>query len=464
MGVSKVWTAVRERLRDELGWIRTQPWLDELELRSCEPSGAVLEAVSAPARDQATGHLAALRGAIADVVGKPIPVRIILRRSRARLPGANARLQAAPALANKVPALEAEGAIAGADEVSLSPDRVIETLDFASFLTGPSNEIPLGFARAVIETPGKWHPLVFYGDSGSGKTHLLQGIANGYRRRYPGRRIVYASSDRFARQFSWLARKRQGGRFRELYREADLLILDDVQDLAGKEGTERELTFTLDHLKAHGRQVVMASSCQPRNIQYAERSLGDRLVGGLVVPLQRPDRPTRLSIIKARTAAMALQLDDSVLELLTSGLESNVRELLCALTQLDAHRRHVGARLDVHTVRLILAEMLRGRTEPATLDAIATFVAARLGVDEEHMRAGSRRPVIARARQVAMALGRELTGLTLREVGTFFGQRSCASVHAAQQRVTSLRQEDPRVREVWESACARFEREQAPQV
>jgi chromosomal replication initiator protein len=457
VGVSKVWGAVRERLRDELGWIRTQPWLDELELRSCEPSGAVLEAASAPARDQATGQLTALRGAIADVVGKPIPVRIVLRRSRARLPGANGR---AP-VAAKVPALEAEGAIAGADEVSLSPDRVIETLDLASFLTGPSNEIPLGFARKAIEKPGEFSPLVFYGDSGSGKTHLLQGIANGYRRRYPGRRIVYASSDRFARQFSWLARKRQGGRFRELYREADLLILDDVQDLAGKEGTERELTFTLDHLQSLRRQVVLASSCQPRQIQFAERSLGDRLLGGPVVPLQRPDRPTRLSIIKARTAAMALQLDDSVLELLTTGLESNVRELLCALTQLDAHRRHVGARLDVQTVRLILAEMLRGRTQPATLDAIATFVAARLGVDEEHMRAGSRRPTIARARQVAMALGRELTGLTLREVGTFFGQRSCASVHAAQQRVVSLRQEDPRVREVWESACARFEREPA---
>src|SRR5262249_36118797 len=161
--------------------------------------------------------------------------------------------------------------------------------------------LPLRFAREVIEHPGQWCPVVFYGASGSGKTHLLQGIANGYRRRYPGRRVGYASSERFSRQFSLLVRRRQAGRFRELYRETELLPLDDAQDIAGKEGTERELTFTLDHLQAHGRQVVMATNDLPKRIHYVERSLGDRLGGGLIVELRQPDRQTRLSIIKART-------------------------------------------------------------------------------------------------------------------------------------------------------------------
>jgi chromosomal replication initiator protein len=448
VGVSKVWAAACQRLRDELGWVRTQPWLDELDLRSCEPRGAVLEAQSAPARDQALAQLPAIAAALSEALGTSVPVRVTLKRARGR--AAQPRPAQAQAAEADAPTVE---------EVNLAPDRLSEGFELSSFLTGPSNEIPLRFAREVIERPGQWCPVVFYGDSGSGKTHLLQGIANGYRKRYPGRRIVYASSDRFARQFSFLARRRQADRFRELYREADLLVLDDVQDLAGKDATERELTFTLDHLRQRDRQVVMASSCQPRRIQCVDRGLGDRLVGGLVVELKQPDRPTRLSIIKAKTAAMALQLEDPVLELLTSGLESNVRELLCALTQLDAHRRHVGARLDLSTVRHILAEMLRGRTEPASLDAISAFVSTRLGVDEEQMRRGCRRPVVARARMVAMALGRELTGLTLREVGAFFGQRSCASVHAAQQRVTEMRAADVQVRDVWESASARFVRE-----
>lgn len=444
VSVTKVWAAASARLQDELGPIRTDRWLSDLELRSCEPSGAVVEACTAPARDQALAQLGPIRTALAEVLGRPIPVRVVLRRRRRSRDEQEA---AEPRVAERAD---------DAEEASLAPDRVCDTFDLGTFLTGPSNELPLRFAREVIERPGQWCPVVFYGQTGTGKTHLLQGIANAYKRRYPGRRVVYASSERFSRQFSVLARRRQADRFRELYREADLLVLDDVQDLAGKELTERELTFTLDHLQAHGRQVVMASNDLPKRIQYVERSLGDRLGGGLVVELRQPDRQTRLSIIRARTAALSLQLDDPVLELLTTGLESNVRELLCALTQLDAHRRHVGARLDLVSVRRILAEMLRGRTEPATLEGIAVFVGKRLGVDEEQMRNGCRRPVVARARQVAMALGRALTGLTLREVGAFFGQRSCASVHAAQQRVAEMRQEDVQVRETWDAACARF--------
>ncbi|MCO5166104.1 MAG: DnaA/Hda family protein [Planctomycetes bacterium] len=446
--MTKVWAAARARLQDELGWIRTRPWLDELALRSCEPAEAVLEAASAPARDQALAQQAAIARALAEVLGRPVPVRVVHRRSRAARPPKGA----------------AEPAADEPAEVHLGSDRVSESFELSSFLTGPKNEVPLRFARHVVDAPGRYCPVVFYGESGTGKTHLLQGIVNGYRRRYPGRRVVYTSSDRFARQLSFMARKRLGGRFRELYREADLLVLEDVQDLAGKEASERELTFTLDHLQAQGRQVVLSSTCLPRHINYVERSLGDRLTGGLTVPLEPPDRETRLSIVKARTAALSLPLDDQVLELLTSGLEASVRELLCALTQLDAHRRHVGCRLDLPTVRRILSEMLRGRTEVASLDGVCDFVATRLGIGEEQLRGGSRRPQVARARQVAMALARELTGLTLREVGTFFGQRSCASVHAAQHKVAALRQEDPRIREVWEAACARFTREPAPQV
>lgn len=450
MGDSEVWAATCKRLQDKLGWIGTKSWLDALELRSCAPSGAVLEAAGAPVREQATAKLEDITAALSEVLGRSVPVRIVLRRSTR---GARAAAERSRPVTAPTPSQAAsEGELDGA---ALAPDRVCASFDLSSFLTGPSNEVPLRFARQVVERPGEWCPVVFYGGSGSGKTHLLQGIVNGYRRRYPGRRVVYASSERFARQFSVLVRRRQGGRFRELYREADLLVLDDVQELAGKPATERELTFTLDHLSTMRRQVVMATSSFPGRIQF-DRSLGDRLVGGQVVEMKQPDRPTRLSIIKARTAAMALPLDGPVLELLTSALESNVRELLGALTQLDAHRRHVGARLDLSTVRRILGEMLRGRGEPASLEGIARFVAVRLDVDHAQMRAGSRRPKVARARQVAMALGRELTGLTLREVGTFFGQRSCASVHAAQHRVAALRQEEPELREVWEAACARF--------
>lgn len=438
MDLDRTWAAVVTRLREELGWVRTS-WVDGLTLRTCAPSGVVLDATEPGAREAAETARGALAGAFAEVLGRPVPVKVIAAGKR------------------KAPARVAKGG-GEEPEVSIAPDRVNEAMVLSSFLVGPGNELPLRFAREVVDRPGQWNPVTFCGGSGLGKTHLLHGIANGFRRRYPGRRIVYASSERFARQFSFLARKRQTTAFRELYREADLLILDDLQDLAGKQLTERELTNTLDHLSASGRQVVIASANPPKR-SHLDRSLEDRLTGGLVVELRTPDRATRRTIVDARCAALGLELGEPVRELLCAGLDGSVRDLLCAMTQLDAHRRHVGTCLDVGVVRSVLGDLLSRRTEPATLDGLCEFVALRLGVPAELLRNGSRRPVVARARQVAMALTRELMPLTLREIGVFFGQRSCASVHAAQARAQAMRTQDDRVREVWEAATTRFARQ-----
>lgn len=439
MDLDRTWTAVVTRLREELGWVRTA-WVDGLTLRACAPSGVVLDATEPSAREAAETARAALEGAFAEVLGRPVPLRVIA-----------AGKKRAPV---RTDARKGEGEA----EVSIAPDRVNEAMVLSSFLVGPGNELPLRFAREVVDRPGQWNPVTFCGGSGLGKTHLLHGIANGFRRRYPGRRIVYASSERFARQFSFLARKRQTTAFRELYREADLLILDDLQDLAGKQLTERELTNTLDHLSSSGRQVVIASAAPPKR-SHLDRSLEDRLTGGLVVELRTPDRATRRTIVDARCAALGLELAEPVRELLCAGLDGSVRDLLCAMTQLDAHRRHVGTKLDVGVVRTVLGDLLSRRTEPATLDGLCEFVALRLGVPAELLRNGSRRPVVARARQVAMALARDLMPLTLREIGVFFGQRSCASVHAAQARAQAMRTQDDRVREVWEAATTRFARQ-----
>lgn len=438
MDRARTWTAVCQRLREELGWVRTG-WLEGMELRTCEPAGALLEAADAEGRAQAEARRADIEAAFEAVLGKRIPVRVGASRRRTRV-------------ASDGEAEEPEEAL------SIGADQPNETLQLGSFLVGPMTEIPLRFAREVVDAPGRWNPVTFHGGSGSGKTHLLHGIANGFRRRYPGRRIVCASSEKFARQFSLLARRRQAGRFRDLYRHADLLILDDLQDLAGKPMTERELTITLDHLHSSGKQVVLASAAPPKRIAHLERSLEDRLTGGLVVELKSPDRLTKEAIIRARCAAGSLTLEPAIVELLCSGLDASVRDILCALTQLEAHRRHVGTTLDLTTARAVLAGLLSRTAEPATLDGLCEFVALRLDVPAELLKNGSKRPVAARARLLAMALARELTPLTLREVGSFFGQRSCGSVHAAKQRAAELRAEDPRLQEVWEAACARFVR------
>lgn len=444
MDAATLWQGVREHLRGELGWIRTQ-WLEGLELRGLERGQACLEVPAEETRAAVSAHAAELKAAF-QALGAPVKgVRAVVRRAAAA--------RAAAALA--APASDAEA------EVPLTGERLNERFQLAAFLTGPANEVSLRVARQVVDQPGKWNPLLFYGTSGNGKTHLLHGIAHDFRRKYPGRRIVYASSERFVRQYALTARKRQATRFRELYRQADLLVLDDVQDLAGKPGSERELVFTLDHLTAAGRQVVLASTVSPKRIGNMEATLEGRLLAGLSIELPPPDKSTRRAILRARCAKNALQLQDPVMELLLSGFGQSTRELLDAMTRLEAYALHCQRPLDIATVQSILHDLLGHRLRPATLDSLAEFVAERTGVTVETLRGRSRKPSAVAARQLAMALCREHTGLTLREVGAFYGDRSCASVHFAQERVGSLRKSDPRLRETWEAAAGLFTRPEA---
>ena len=439
MEVAAAWEAARAKIRDELGWVRTHPWLDELRPRSMERGVVCLEAGSAALRSTAQNHNDELKGALSETLGRPVTVRVVLSR-QAR------------------PKQRRGAAQAPEEEVTLEPEQINHRLLLSSFLTGPNNELPFRFAQEALDEPGRWHPLVYYGESGCGKTHLLQGIVNGFRRRYPTRRVVYTSSDRFARHFSLAQRKRQTSRFLAMYREVDMLVVDDLQDMAGKQGTERQLNYTLDHLQMSNRQVVLACAAPPKQIPQLEPGLEGRLLGGQVVELRPPDAPTRRSIVKARCASSQLKLEEDVLDLLITGFELNVRELLCALTRLEAHQRLMETRLSQVAVRNILGDLLNGKLKPPNLDSVSEFVADRLGLSVDQLRSRSRKASVVQGRQLAMALLRDLTPLTLREVGCFFGGRSCASVHFAQQRAKELREEDAQVRDLWDIAGRRFER------
>ena len=440
LDLAATWEAASARIRDELGWVRTHAWLEAMRARSIERNLVRIEADSAAVRSAANEHSASIKDALGTVLGRPVQVRVSVARAPAPA--------AAPPPRRQVEA---------PSDVSFEPDRVNRANELSSFFTGPHNAIPLRFALQAVEQPGTWQPLLFYGESGSGKTHLLQGVVNSFRRRFPGRRVVYVALERFASHFSQARRYRQTHRFRELYRAADLLVIDDVEGIAGKPGTAQELCRTLDHFHLHGRQVVLACGTSPKHIPQLDPGLEGRLLGGQVVKLEPPDRATRLEIVRARSAAGSLQLDERVVELLASGFAMDVRELHAALTRIEAHQRHVNGALDLNTVRTMLRDLLQGKLKPATLEAIGELVAERLGLAPDALRDRSRKPSLVRARQLAMAISRELTPLTLREVGAYFGARSCASVHSAQERAKQMIVDDALAREVWEAASRTFE-------
>lgn len=433
-----VWRAVSSRLEDELGLARTTGWLEQVRLRNLAAKSVTLEVPSSAVRELCRPRSAELLQAFEDE-GYPVAkLRWVIRKRRGSQSTTAAR------------------------RLHLQGERLNPAVRLKDFLTGPSNDAALRLAQTCVEQPGQWSPVAFYGASGNGKSHLLHAIGNGYRRRYPGRRVVLSSGERFVRHFVTSTRGRPGGgpAFREFYRGTDLLILDDVQDVAGRPGSEQELVFTLDTLVQRGAQVIVACSESPRRLGLRE-SLAGRLLAGMSLQVPSPNRSTCLEILRARQATRRLNLSPAVQELLMDGCCASMRDLLCSVNRLEAYQRHVERELDAATARHVLSDLLRRQRQPATLEGLAEFVAARTGTSLTLQRGRSRKPEAVRARQVAMALSRHLTPLTLREVGEYFGQRSCAAVHLAQQRVREQRQSDTRVQDLWEAACARFTRIEA---
>jgi chromosomal replication initiator protein len=433
------WSAATSRIQTELGWLHTRSWLSELRPQSLEKDRVCLEAGSTEIRASALEHVELIKAALSEAIDRKVRLRFVLSRRRAPT-----RKKTAPS----------------EPDLILGGQRVNPANLLSSFMSGGANLLPARFAAEAVKEPGRWHPLVYVGESGSGKTHLLQGIVNGTRRKWPNLKVVYTSGDRFTRHYVLCMRRRDTTAFREFYRGVNLLVIDDVQELAGKPGTERELCFTLDHL-ADQAQVVLSSSVHPKMLGFANPGLEGRLLGGQVVSLRSPDPAARSEIIRARCAEQRIPIEAGVVEFLSDGVDLSARELISALTRLHAHHRLVGTRLDEHAVRLILADVIEQKLRPASLEGVAEFVAERMGLRTDQLRGRSRKPTVVRARQLAMALCRELTLLTLREVGGYFGERSCACVHSAQQLAAGRLEADGELATVWGDASRRFVRPSA---
>lgn len=440
----ELWEEACERLERELGWVRTHRWLPQTR---CQLKGgtAVLEVASGEPQERLEAVLPRVEEVLTQVVGRPL-------RARLAVPKRTRRAQRA--------------AIDEAEPIDFHGEHTAASRDLGSFFVGPSNRIAAGFARQVVQEPGAWHPLVFYGAPGTGKTHLLQGIVNDYRKRYPTRRAIYTRSERFAKHFSQALKLRQLSKFHAHYRGASLLVIDDLDRLAGKKKSETELTHVLDHflLQERNLQVVVACRRSPKSIPQLKRGLEGRLMGGQLVALSSPDTATRCAVLRAACMKRGVALTPEVEDYLSTRVEFSVQELITAAGQLQAHRDHAGARLDLAGTRRVLADLINARQEPATIEALAGYVAGETGVTLEQLRSRSRQASVIRARALAIGLARTLTPLTLREVGGYFGGRAPNSVHGAQAQAREIRQGDTTAQDLWERAARRFraETEAAP--
>ena len=315
------------------------------------------------------------------------------------------------------------------------------------FLAGPENRLVEVAVRSVFEHPlATYNPLVFYGPSGTGKTHLARGLETAWKARYHRRRRVqYTTATDFARELADAIETQAMDDLRTKYRTAALLVFEDVGRLAGKPAAQAEFLHTCDALLAAGSRLVATAAAAPAELPGIVPGLQSRLAGGLSVPLLPPGPEARLAILRRLAAVRGVDLPRDAAELLANGLSATVPELFGAVVQLEVSARLRGGCIDVEMVESFLARRNGSRQPP--LQQIAALTAKYFSVKLADLRGPSRRRLVVTARDVAMYLARRWTGESLKQIGEFFGGRDHSTVMHGCRKIEGLLKTDAGVRQ-----------------
>lgn len=303
---------------------------------------------------------------------------------------------------------------------------------FENFVEGEGNKFAKAAALAVAEAPGRtpFNPLFVYGASGLGKTHLIQAVGNFSWMHDKSLRAIYISSEKFINDFIFSIKTYKTTDFSRFYRSVDLLLLDDIQFLRGKERTQLEFFHTFNTLYQAGKQIVLSSDRPPKDLDDFDTRLTSRIGGGLVTDIQPPDYETRLAILQRRSETEGFPLPEEVAQFLARVITDNIRALESALIRLMAHCSIVGQDISVLVAQQVLHEYLPAPRESISLKSIQQTVAAHFNLNPEILQARNRRKEIAWARQVAMYLCIELTNASLQGIGEFFKRDHSTVIHA----------------------------------
>jgi chromosomal replication initiator protein len=300
---------------------------------------------------------------------------------------------------------------------------------FESFVVGPSNRFAHAASSAVCDSPAKaYNPLFIYGGTGLGKTHLMHAIGHRILQRSPKSKILYISSEEFTNQLIASIQNRTMNKFKEKHRSVDVLLIDDIHFIAGKESTQEEFFHTFNTLYDAHKQIVVSSDRPPKEIQSLEERLVTRFEWGLVTDIQPPDFETRMAILRKKSERDSIILPDDVYYFLAEKIKSNIRELEGALIRVVAYAKLVGSEISVDMVKDVLKDMIREGEKKITIDMIQKRVCEYFDIKASDMKAKKRSRGIAYPRQIAMYLARQLTDYSLPEIGEYFGGRDHTTV------------------------------------
>ncbi len=314
---------------------------------------------------------------------------------------------------------------------------------FESFVVGASNQFAHAAAQAVAEQPSKaYNPLFLYGGVGMGKTHLMQAVGHLIKKRNPAARLTYISAEKFTNEVINSLRFDRMIGFRDRFRSVDVLLVDDIQFIAGKERTQEEFFHTFNALYDLQRQIVISSDCPPKEISAIEERLRSRFEWGLIADIQPPDLETKIAILQKKAENEHVMIPDDVAEYIARAIKSNVRELEGALTRLIAYASLTGSILNLVTAQQVLRNIIATQEKRITIDLIQKKVGEQFGLREADLKVRSNTKAIAFPRQIAMYLVKQLTSASLPEIGRQFGGKHHTTVLHSINKIDALRRSD----------------------
>jgi chromosomal replication initiator protein len=315
---------------------------------------------------------------------------------------------------------------------------------FDSFVVGASNQFAHAAARAVATNPSRnYNPLFIYGETGMGKTHLIHAIGRALMQNFVTMRVVYTTSERFVNEMVSSIRTDRMHHFHQRYREADALLIDDIQILGTKERTQEEFFHTFNELHDHQKQIVICSDAPPKDIPGLVERLRSRFEWGLIADIQPPDLETKMAILDKKAEAIGIKLPDDVRSFVASKTKNSVRELEGALLKLMAYSQLASAPINLQMSHQLLRNLVHVPDRRLTIDAIQKAVAERLQIRQSQLKEKSNTKKVVFPRQVAMYLVKELTDASLPEIGRAFGGKHHTTVIHSIQKIEQMRKTDP---------------------
>ncbi len=446
----QLWSACSQALREQVSeavWLTTFSMLRPVGL---DGSDLLLAVPSTVVKDRIESrYLTLVAGALADIGADGFSLRLEVRTDDAPVhllstdPSTDLSLDIPNTPDELLTTPTPIGTALGATLDAAVGLPVNPRYTFEAFVTGTSNRFAHAAALSVAETPAKsYNPLFIYGDAGLGKTHLLQAIANFVREIYPGHQVRYVSTEQFLNQYVEAIRQSTLAEFKKRYREVDVLLLDDIQFIEGKEGLQEELFHTFESLYQANRQIVLSSDRPPDAISTLEDRLRSRFKMGLITEINPPELETRLAILRKKSEREPINPSAEVLEFIASNITNNIRELEGALIRVCAFASLTGNPLTVDLAEGVLGDILGdNQPRPITPSLILDLTAEMFGFTVDEIRGQSRRRPLVTARQIGMYVMRELTDLSYPAIAREFGGRDHTTVIHAVDKIGTLMKE-----------------------